>query len=291
MAGRTGTSAAYDRVMPDVLDGLQATPFTSGTITHDVYRAGAGPAVVVIAELPGITPKVVAFARRVMDLGCSVALPHLFGSPGRPPSAAYGAQSFLQVCVAREFSCVALGQIGPVSGWLRALSKAEHERAGGPGVGVVGMCFTGNYALAMAVDDIVIAPVLSQPSLPFPVSGSRKADPAVSEADLASIKARTAGDGTRFLGLRFTGDKVCPPARFQRLRDESRRSVHLARVGLVEGQSPRPPGERPLGLNRAPRRPGGHADAGRPRPGAGPVPGPAPRHRWGLSGPGRPAHA
>jgi dienelactone hydrolase len=206
--------------MPDVLDGFQATPFTAGSLTHDVYRAGTGPAVIVIAEVPGITPKVVAFARRVMDLGCSVALPHLFGTPGRPPSAAYAAQTMAHVCVSREFSCMALGQIGPVSDWLRALAKAEHERAGGPGVGVVGMCFTGNYALAMAVDDIVIAPVLSQPSLPFPLTGSRKADAAVSKTDLASIRARATEDGTRVLGLRFTGDKVCPPARFQRLRDE-----------------------------------------------------------------------
>jgi dienelactone hydrolase len=206
--------------MPDVLDGFRAAPFTAGAITHDVYRAGTGPAVVVMAELPGITPKVIGFARRVMDLGCSVALPHLFGDPGRPPSATYGVQSLLRVCVSREFSCFALGQTGPVSDWLRALAQAEHHRAGGPGVGVVGMCFTGNYALAMAVDDIVIAPVLSQPSLPFPLNSARKADVAVSPADLASIKTRTTEDGTRVLGLRFTGDKVCPAARFERLRKE-----------------------------------------------------------------------
>ncbi|MDQ6838634.1 MAG: dienelactone hydrolase family protein [Actinomycetota bacterium] len=206
--------------MADVLGGFTAAPFTAGDITHDVYRAGTGPAVVVIAEIPGITPKVAAFARRVMDLGCSVALPHLFGTPGRAPSAAYAAQSLLHVCVSKEFCCLALGQIGPVSDWLRALARSEHVRGGGPGIGVVGMCFTGNYALAMAVDDIVIAPVLSQPSLPFPFGGPRKADPAVSHADLTTIRARTEGDGTRILGLRFTGDRTCPAGRFQRLRDE-----------------------------------------------------------------------
>ncbi|MDQ2728871.1 MAG: hypothetical protein M3Y91_13645 [Actinomycetota bacterium] len=114
--------------MPDVLDGFHATPFTAGAITHDVYRAGTGPAVVVIAEIPGITPKVVDFACRVMDLGCSVAVPHLFGTPARPPSAAYAAQSLLHVCVSREFSCLALGRIGPVSNWLRTLARAEHDR-------------------------------------------------------------------------------------------------------------------------------------------------------------------
>jgi dienelactone hydrolase len=206
--------------MPELLDGFHAAPFSAGGITHDVYRAGTGPAVVVLAELPGITPRVIELARRVTDLGCSVALPHLFGDPGRPPSGAYTLQSLVRVCVSREFSCVALGQTGPVSDWLRALAQAERQRAGGPGVGVIGMCFTGNYALAMAVDDIVLAPVLSQPSLPFPLSAARQTDVAVSSADLASIRTRTTGDGTSVLGLRFTGDKACPAARFERLRQE-----------------------------------------------------------------------
>lgn len=206
--------------MPTDLADFIPNPFTASGITHDVYRAGTGPAVIVIAEIPGITPKVVAFARRVMELGCSVALPHLFGTPGRPPSASYAIRSLTHVCVSREFTCLARGQIGPVSGWLRALAGAEHERAGGPGVGVVGMCFTGNYALAMAIDDIVIAPVLSQPSLPFPVTGGRRRDPAVSAADLATIRARGERDGTQVLGLRFSGDKACPAARFAHLGEE-----------------------------------------------------------------------
>ncbi|MCU4186808.1 dienelactone hydrolase family protein [Acidiferrimicrobium sp. IK] len=204
--------------MPVSLDEFQVAPFTAAGFTHDVYRSGDGPAVVVIAEIPGITPKVLDFAGRVRALGASIVMPHLFGEPGKPPSAGYALKSLAQVCVSREFSCLATGSVGPVTGWLRALGAAEHRRCGGPGIGVVGMCFTGNYALAMAVDDIVVAPVLSQPSLPFPLGKARQGAVAVSEGDVATLKARAERDGTTVLGLRFTGDMACREPRFDTLR-------------------------------------------------------------------------
>lgn len=203
---------------PDALVGFTPSPFRANGFAHDVYRAGSGPAVIVMAEIPGITPKVAAFARRVAALGCSVAMPDLFGSPGRPPSGPYALRSLASVCVSKEFAGLARGQTGPVTDWLRALAAAEHARCGGPGVGAVGMCFTGNYALAMAVDDIMIAPVLSQPSLPMPLTPSRSADPAVSRPDLAAIRARAERDGTEVLGLRFTADPICRAPRFETLR-------------------------------------------------------------------------
>ena len=103
--------------------------------------------------------------------------------------------------------------------WLRKLAAMEHERCGGPGVGVVGMCFTGGFALAMMVDDIVLAPVLSQPSLPFPLTKKFKADIGISDGDLARVKERTA-TGTCLLGLRFTNDPFCFEERFETLRRE-----------------------------------------------------------------------
>ena len=204
--------------MAVTLEEFKVAPFSAAGLTHDVYRSGEGPAVIVIAEIPGITPKVLEFAGRVRALGASVVLPHLFGEPGKPPSGSYALRTMAQLCVSREFSCLATGTIGPVTGWLRALAASEHARCGGPGVGVVGMCFTGNYALAMAIDDVVVAPVLSQPSLPFPIGKGRQAAAAVSDADLASIRARAGRDGTTVLGLRFTNDPVCREPRFETLR-------------------------------------------------------------------------
>ena len=122
-------------------------------------------------------------------------------------------------CISREFSVLALKKTSPVTVWLRALAAEEHKRCGGPGVGVVGMCFTGGFALAMMVDDTVVAPVLSQPSLPFPVSKKHKADVGISDADLATVRARVA-DGACVLGLRFSNDPYCFAERFETLRRE-----------------------------------------------------------------------
>jgi dienelactone hydrolase len=212
----------------DVLDGFTKTMFTFEGKTRDVYRAGSGPAVMVLAELPGISPKVVEFAERVEALGCTVALPHLFGHPGRDPYNGGGAaravpyvlSSLVPACVSHDFHAMATGKTSPVIEWLRALARSLHEECGGPGVGVVGMCFTGGFALAMMADAPVLAPVLSQPSLPFPVGAKRKRDLGLSDADLEKVKQKCVAEDLQVLGLRFTGDKVVPPERFARLRDE-----------------------------------------------------------------------
>jgi len=203
----------------DALEGYEAGTFSAEGTQRDVFRTGTGPAVIVVSEVPGITPRVAEFGRKVAARGMTAVLPSLFGEPGKPPSAAYALRTIAQVCVSREFTLLALRRTSPVTTWLRALAAAEHERCGGPGVGAVGMCLTGNVALAMMVDDRVVAPVLSQPSLPFPLTRAHKRDLNLSDDDLARVRQRAA-EGTCVLGLRFTGDPVCPPERFQRLRQE-----------------------------------------------------------------------
>ncbi|HEX5615703.1 MAG TPA: dienelactone hydrolase family protein [Acidimicrobiia bacterium] len=201
------------------LAGFTPTQFTHDGTTRTVYRGGVGPGVVVIHEVPGVTPNVAAFGRRVVDAGFTVAMPSLFGEPGRAPSAGYLARSLVGGCVAREFTTWATRTTSPVIEWLRALARDLHASAGGPGVGAVGMCFTGGFALAMAVDDTLLAPVLSQPSMPLPVGTERKRDLQLSDADLARVQARATNDGLCVLGLRFTRDPAVPPERFAHLRE------------------------------------------------------------------------
>jgi len=201
------------------LEGFTKESFEADGKRRDIYRAGHGPAVIVISEIPGITPLVAEFARKVVAAGCTAVMPSIFGDPGRPTSGIYAVQSIAPACVSREFSAFALKRTSPITVWLRQLAAAELERCGGPGVGVVGMCFTGGFALAMMVDEIVLAPVLSQPSLPFPLTKRYKADIGISEADLARVKERTA-QGTCLLGLRFSNDPFCFEERFATLRRE-----------------------------------------------------------------------
>ena len=210
------------------LDGYERTTFSHDGKERAVYRRGTGPAVVVIAEIPGITPKVVEFADRVAGIGCTAVLPHLFGEPGRDPfagggrlgSVRYALSSLVPTCISREFTVLATGRTSPVIDWLRALAAAEHQRCGGPGVGAVGMCFTGGFALAMATSPTLLAPVLSQPSLPFGPTVKWRRTIDISEADLGVVKQRCAAEGLEVLGLRFTGDRLVPSERFEFLRDE-----------------------------------------------------------------------
>jgi len=200
-------------------DHYEIETFTSGSKTRNVYRTGTGPAVIVIHEIPGITPLVAAFGEKVAERGMTAVLPDLFGTPGRQPSGGYIAQSLAQACVSREFTLLATNKTSPVTQWLRALAAVEHARCGGRGVGAVGMCLTGGFALAMMVDPVVVAPVLSQPSLPFPVSKKHRSAVGISDDDLAIVKERSGSD-TCLIGLRFSGDATSPPERFGRLRRE-----------------------------------------------------------------------
>jgi dienelactone hydrolase len=95
------------------------------------------------------------------------------------------------------------------------------------------MCFTGGFALGMMVDETMLAPVLSQPSLPFPLGKARKAAPGVSPVDFAIVKER-ATHGACVMGLRFTGDPAAPGERFETLR----RELGDAFIGIEIDSSP-----------------------------------------------------
>ena len=200
------------------LSDYRIQPFTHEGITHDVYHRGEGRSVLVAAEIPGITPTVVAFADRLVDRGLSVAMPSMFGTPGASATRRRQASTLLGACISREFHCMATRDSSPATDWLRALARDLHGRRGGPGIGFVGMCLTGGFGLAMMLDEAVVAPVLSQPALPFPIGSARKASTGLSASELARV-AQRAANGCSVLGLRFTGDPSVPVERFETLRE------------------------------------------------------------------------
>jgi dienelactone hydrolase len=200
------------------LSGWTAAPFTGAGYTHDVYRKGAGPGVVLIPEIPGIDPTGLALGNHLVDNGFTVAMPSLFGKPGKPKAVGYVVESLARVCVAKEFAALATNKQRPVALFLRALARDLNASTPGKGVGVIGQCFTGGFALAAAVDESVLAPVLSQPSTPFPLTGARRRDPGMSETELATIADRCANDGLCAIGLRFSADAMSPRDRFTTLK-------------------------------------------------------------------------
>ena len=187
--------------------GWSRSKFSNDGVTHETFRKGNGPAVIIVHEIPGITPAVEKFANEVVEAGFTVVMPLLVGTTDKTPSGRYSAASMSKVCISREFTTMALNKTSPIISWLRALAKYLHAEIGGKGVGAIGMCFSGGFALGMMVDDIMLAPVLSQPSLPFAFGAKRSADLNLSPQDATRV-AQRASEGCQVLGLRFTGDKL-----------------------------------------------------------------------------------
>jgi dienelactone hydrolase len=205
--------------MVDVLAGFTRFEFDNGRWRRPVYRSGSGPAVIVIHEMPGLHPPVLEFARDVAAEGMTVFCPSLFGQPGRPISTGYMLGTIVEtLCVRREFTVWAAGRSSPMVDWLRALARQVHAECGGKGVGAVGMCFSGGFALAMMTEPSVVAPVLAEPSLPV----SRKHGDALdcSPAELVIAKARMEAEDLSLLALRFEEDVLVPCARFNTLERE-----------------------------------------------------------------------
>jgi dienelactone hydrolase len=206
---------AYETALSD----FEQFDFTEAPFTRPVYRKGAGPAVIIIHEMPGLHPLVLDFARTVAASGMTVFCPSLFGRPGKPVGVGYlVGELALTLCIRREFTAWAADRSSPIVDWLRALARHAHQECGGKGVGAVGMCFTGGFALAMMTEPVVTAPVLSQPSLPL--GGKNRAAIDVSPAEIACAKRRFADEGLSMIGLRFRGDPNVPDERFDHYAQE-----------------------------------------------------------------------
>ncbi|MET3961990.1 dienelactone hydrolase [Marmoricola sp. OAE513] len=197
-------------VLDDALEDFARREVTLEGISKTVLVAGTGPAVVVLTEMPGISPHVARFARWVREAGFTVYLPSLFGRDGAYPEAAAGMEVLQRACMSAEFRAFASADSSPVTSWLRGLARLAHGECGGPGVGAIGMCFTGNFALTMTLEPAVLAPVLCQPSLPFD-------DPAginMAPEELVEVAARIERDDLAVLAYRFEGDRHCRAERF-----------------------------------------------------------------------------
>ena len=194
----------------DPLEDFERRPIALLGDEKLVFVAGSGPAVIVMTEMPGISPHVARFARFVRDAGFTVWMPSLFGDPGRPLTIPYALSSMVRGCVSREFRAFAANASSPVTRWLRALAAHAHPLCGGKGVGAIGMCFTGNFALSMMLEPAMLAPVLSQPSLPILGAGGMHIAP----DELRAVKARLDAEDLTVLAYRFEGDSFCRAARF-----------------------------------------------------------------------------
>ena len=183
--------------------------------TKTIYTAGSGPLVFLLHEIPNPTPELFDLGRRLVSEGYTVHLPVFFGTPNRPFSTLTAVSALTLGCIRREFQVFASHQSSPVIDWIRdlcqrVLAESQQER-----VGMIGMCFTGNFALGLCAEPWMEAPVLSQPSLPYPISERHKRALHISNDVLQTAQNREA---LEILGLRFSADWMAPRERFDTLR-------------------------------------------------------------------------
>jgi dienelactone hydrolase len=220
----------------DPLEDFDRREVTLEGATKAVHVAGSGPAVIVMTEMPGISPHVARFSRWVRDAGFTVHMPSLFGRDGAVPDVEEGAAVFQRACMSAEFRAFAAKESSPVTSWLRSLARLAHEQCGGPGVGAIGMCFTGNFALTMMLEPAMLAPVLSQPSLPLD-------DPAgieIAPDELEAVRQRLDRDDLTVMAYRFKGDRFCRAQRFAAY-SEALGERFIARVLPDSAANPSPP--------------------------------------------------
>ena len=201
-------------------------PFTAActdgnSICHDVYRRGSGTPVVIIQELPGIGPETLRLADEFVARGFEVILPHLFGPLEKTST---GGNLLRVFCMRREFSLFTENRTSPVVDWLKALCREVKTRSQARGVGVIGMCLTGNFAISLMGDDSVLAAVSAQPSMPLMKSSELH----MSTRDIATIRQRI-DDTAPMHTYRFAGDSLCNAAKFKAI-DQAFNSDGVTRV-------------------------------------------------------------
>ena len=182
------------------------TVFTAETreghsVSHDIYQRGSGTPVVLIQELPGIGQETLALADRLVDSGHEVVMPHLFGPIGR---ISIGGNLVRVLCLRKEFSVLGANRSSPIVDWLRLLCRDVRQSRGVAGVGVIGMCLTGNFAISLIADDSVHAAVASQPAMPFFRQGSLH----MSAEDVTDVRNALDEKGAMQV-LRFENDPLC----------------------------------------------------------------------------------
>lgn len=207
----------------------RATSFAHDGMRHEVYEAGSGPPVILLHEAGGLNFSTLDIADRLFAAGFRVLVPVLVGRPHPDGSGSSAVVNLVKLCISREVHVFLTGRTSPIATWLRAL--AAQEKGNHPGVGVIGMCFSGGFALAAAVDDSVIAAVASQPGLPWPLLPGSGADLGLSPADVTCVRDRYRAGDFGFFATRYKDDRFSPRARIERIKTEFGTEVVFEPVG------------------------------------------------------------
>lgn len=203
--------------------------FEHDGMRHDVYVGGEGPPVILIHEAGGLDLSTLDVADRIRVERFRVLLPVLVGRPSGAASGGSAAVNLLRMCVSREVHVFLTGRTSPIARWLRALADAE--KGDHRGVGIVGMCFSGGFAIAAATTDSVVAAVASQPALPWPLLPGSGADLGLDRKDVTCVVDRFRRGEVGVLALRYVDDRASSRDRIERIKREFGADVVIEPIG------------------------------------------------------------
>jgi dienelactone hydrolase len=200
-------SASYTPITAYRRSSFTAACSNGTSISHDVYRIGSGAPVVIIQELPGIGPETMRLADEFVAHGFEVVLPHLFGPLEKISTAGNLVRVF---CMRKEFHLFENNRASPIVDWLKALCRDVKSEGQHRGVGVIGMCLTGNFAISLMGDESVLAAVSSQPSMPL----MKASELHMSADEINAVRKRI--DATAPMhAYRFEGDPMCTAVKYR----------------------------------------------------------------------------
>lgn len=191
----------------------------STNIKHNVITAGDGPAVILMHEITGMTPLFLNLARRIVEAGYRVYLPHFFG-----PLDKRDCTAGILFCLRHEFKVFSSHGNSPIASWLHLLCERANSECGERGVGVIGLCLTANTVMSAMVHPTVRIGVMCEPALPFLNARAL----GISDDTISKVKPKALV--YPMLAYRFTTDRKCPPERFQTLRDTFKQGVRTYEI-------------------------------------------------------------
>ena len=196
-----------------ILENYSNFTFKHLNTQHVVYKTGKGPGILLMHELPGMTKECIKLGSLLAKEGFTIYIPLMFGKPGRASKI-----SLIKLCINREFNLFSKNQSSPIVIWMKALGLVIHNECGGPGIGAIGMCLSGNFTLSLMADKHMLVSVTCQPALPMGYTNTSKKSLGVSKEEIHCAKNNSFNN--QLLGLRFSNDKFSPKERFNTLKKE-----------------------------------------------------------------------